>query len=82
MKLHPKSIGELTMYQFSSILQQLGKQVNWDLQIAGLPLGGKIDQKYHPFSPSGDRQKEIRRKTQGSLSSFVDRFNKQNTRGR
>lgn len=68
------------MRQFHNLLYQLGKGLNWDIQLSILPHTGELKEDKFPLSPSTNRYKEDVIESQGSLSGFIGRINNLNRR--
>ena len=68
------------MRQFNNLLYQLGKGLNWDIQLAILPNTGDLKEETFPLAPSTTRYREDVIESQGSLQGFIGRINKLNRR--
>lgn len=68
------------MRQFNNLLYQLGKGLNWDIQLSILPRTGELKEDKFPLSPSTTRYKEDVIESQGSLQGFIGRINTLNRR--
>ncbi len=67
----------MTLFEFNSILTHLGKKTAWNIQLAALPLGGKLDDKLHPLTPSiPPRPKKQAGGKKQDTSSIVNKINK------
>ena len=47
----PSEIGELSMVQFSELIYQLSRKINWEVHLAALPAGNELKQEFHPLAP-------------------------------
>ncbi len=71
----PEEVGELTLVQFRSLLSQLGRKFNWQVALAVVPAGGKLDDQVHPLHPSINKVKERGKFNKTSLESFIKSIN-------
>lgn len=42
------------MVQFNELIYRLSRNINWDVQVAAVAAGCKLDSKYHPLSVDPD----------------------------
>ncbi len=72
----PYEVGELTMIQFNKLLAELGRSIDWDLQVALLPVSGKFsDKSVYPLYPAPDpEQGKSHLNTTSTLEDFVNKY--------
>ncbi len=59
---------------FTELINQVAKQIAWDIQLHTLPVSGKLEEDLHPLSPS--RKLHQKEKSNESLESFINMMNK------
>jgi len=69
------------MIQFNEIIYQLSRKLNWEVQVAALSAGNKLDNKYNPLVVNPDdararvrRERGVKHEDQESLESFEVRL--------
>lgn len=72
-----REFGGLTPYQIMELMRELIRDINWIINLAVLPAGGKLDMKYHPLEPDRENKKEsvINPNNKRSLDNFIDSIN-------
>ena len=69
------------MVEFNSLLAQFGKRVGWDIELHGLSVSGKLDNKFNPLTSKEDIEdrrprKPGTRKQGPSTASIINKVNK------
>lgn len=67
----PEEIGRLTLHQFNSLIHQLARKFNWDVQVAAISAGNKLESKHHPLHP--DKQAEHRQVRESGATTEQDK---------
>lgn len=64
------------MVQYTALLGQLSKKVNWDVSVSALSVSGKLDETSHPLHPSVSRMKDRKALNTMNMEAFINRVNK------
>jgi hypothetical protein len=72
----PKEVEELTLVQFNELIHALGRKINWEVQVAAIPGGNKLTNKYHPLVSEVADEPEIKNQKRMSDAEFNSRMNK------
>lgn len=65
------------MIQFNALIYQLSRKINWEVHLAAIPAGNKLDNKYNPLTADKEaarakahRERGANKENQESLESF------------
>ena len=66
------------MIQFNALLDQIGKEVDWAIQMIALPVTGKIEDKTsHPLHPRlSSKESRVSQNSTNTLPGFIKKLNK------
>lgn len=69
------------MIQFNNLIHHLSRKLNWEVQVAAIPAGNKLEYKYHPLSADEEairktvrQNKNIKIENDTSFEAFEQRI--------